>query len=530
MHIFLIAILLTLGLFRKQSDEQEIRTRNASWVRTFVYGILSFALWVFYMKTNEVPVIKQGIDISAIQSATDKNNKIQDKASVYIVSRFDNNALFEDLFKFGKGEGYDENDNSVYENSSTLKFNPKNEKYGGVNVKLSCRYDSVTTFVTNNKNHYLVGGMPLPIPEYNHCYEVSVIMSHIPSILPFQAIISPTIYNHVDSLYGFNLIFTGSLKNYVNSFRLLGTDKFYGHSAIVFANIVGTHNKIQQGIYDLNSPISSNVQNTMNIFSAADMSQCIYEIGINTPCELENIYMNFDVPVELLPSKYKPDQLDAYDIVFSDSTTLSNIKNHFMILYCKFPTLQNIQIVRQLVLTTILTALLALFFSNFYYSIRRNIQRKKIVSPKLGFLKVWKLRHYWDKKVARFIVVVFSILGILTLMRLLDYSILINSEYILLFQLSIIAVPIIILIYFIFKLRSILKYQYIKCSEEENSAVNSLVQEIYEMKMKENEEEEKLFSEHISEFGDTEIEEADNEIINSENDISNIEDNKNVET
>ena len=137
-----IAILVAFGFWSRQSKDQKIRTSNASWLRTSVYFVLLVMVGVFYYKSNQIPVITHEINIYGIKQATVDSNQtvIQDKASLHIVSRFDNNNLFKRLFEYQK-----QKDSIGY---------VKTQDDGGVAVELWLHNDSLTNFRFNvNKNN-----------------------------------------------------------------------------------------------------------------------------------------------------------------------------------------------------------------------------------------------------------------------------------------------------------------------------------------------------------------------------------------
>lgn len=505
-----LAILMTVGFFAKQSVDQKIRTRNASRLRTFIYGVLSFFLIVFYIKTNEVPVIKHNIEIPGIKVAVNDSGEIMDRASVSIVSRFAGNELV-DLLK---------------KNTDSVSFHDKEktQKYGGVRVGLSLYLgsDSLTRFDTIPRNkRFLYNTI---IKPSKHRYNVQVVSSRVSSISPFidKYKMSGSYVKNSDpsSADYYNMASSLSEIEEYGSFEDDNIYDYFDKNSLVFLRYMWTKEEANMP-YDYEVPIMTKSMNTMNVFSAADLSQCTYIVSIMSDCPLNKVYFNFDVPVELLPSKCKPDQADAYDIIFKDSLTLERIRNHIMVLHFKMPTMQNVQLVRSLILTTLLSAMLSLFALNFYYLCRKEMNRCRIRRPRLGFQKVWKIKKYWVPSVQRFTAWLFVLLLCLTVMRCCEFYIKVNADLIDYFNYGSLIAAALIVIYYILYLRRIIKSDSVNNSngEESNSAYLDYIKSIEEKKRQDDEDTQRLFDEQI----DVELETEEENNIEEDN----LEDNNN---
>lgn len=510
---FFIVILVTFGFWSRQSKDKKIRTSNASWLRTSVYFVLLVMVSVFYYKSNQIPVITHEINICGIKRATVDSNQtaIQDKASLYIVSRFDNNKLFKHLYEYHK-----QND--------TIG-NVKIQDNGGVAVKLSLYNDSSTIFRFNvNKNNkFYYDNNPLYKDMYNHYYAVSIVSSRISSISPFQPNLE-TYYSkgvtYMDTIPAYCQIVISSINEAKkeNAFKDSAIYNYYDRNAICSLLQIWACRVDSLEMLEAFLPIESNVLNSMNFFSAADLSQCTYVVGVMSECPLENIYFNFDVPVEMLPSKFKPTQLDAYDICFKDSFMLEQIRNHVMTLHVKMPTMQNLQLVRSLILTTLLTALLSLFLSNLYYALRRSIKRCKRRKNKsqLDFSFLRRIKKHWEKSLHRTIYFILLVLLLLTVQRCSNYYILIDATKFDMFNYAIICLFVVVVIYYISLFYRMKKGKY-KTKDIKNDDVNNsdMMKYLVEKDIQKRQEEERVYSEHIKDYGDSimmdETEEDNNE-------------------
>lgn len=478
MLIYFVAILITIGFWSKMSADQELKIRNASWLRTYVYGVLALFLLMFYIKTNEVPVIKQQIDISAVRCAVDSaTKKIQDRACVTILNRYENNKLMSSLNDYISSKTGIKPDISDYilQRGEWKRYNVKYEQNGGVIVKLGCANDSTTRYVDNPNRQSLIEGFNIPF-EYNHFYVTTMFLSRISSILPFEGHVSPNSIECVyDSLSSFFKIFSGSILDYSKSFELPGTQDYFGHNGIVIGAYAGTRELKHNGFNNFIFPVRADFLNTMNVLSAADLSQCTYVININSDCPLNELYMNFDIPVELLPSKFNPDQMDAYDIAFFDSLKLATLNEDVMMLHFKFPTMQNVQLVRSLILTTLLTAMLSLFFTNFYFAFKKSVRRKKILSKKIDFRTVWKIRKYWINSIYDLIFFISTLVGALVVARWMEYYIMVDTDNIPYYNWGVFTIILIIVVYYYFYLRKILRYKCVSNSSDNTSNNENII-------------------------------------------------------
>lgn len=495
-----IAILVAFGFWSRQSKDQKIRTSNASWLRTSVYFVLLVMVGVFYYKSNQIPVITHEINILGIKQAIDSSKTtVQDKASLQIVSRFDDNDLFKRL--------------TQYQKQKETIGNVKIQDYGGVTVKLSLRNDSLTNFRynVNENNIFFYEDRLLNDDMYNHYYTVSIVSSRISSISPFQPDLKQYSLDSVIDMDTIPAYYYAAISSMNESqkeiaFRDPAIYKYYDRNAICSSQRLWTkiNNKIETtNVY---MPIMSNVLNSMNFFSAADLSQCTYVVTVMSECPLEEVYFNFDVPVEMLPSKFKPTQLDAYDICFRDSFMLEQIRNHCMFIHVKMPTMQNLQLVRSLILTTVFTALLSLFLSNLYYALRRSIKRCKRRKNKsqLDFSFLRRIKKHWEKSLHRTIFLVLLVLFVLTVQRCSNYYILIDVNQFGVFKYAIIALFIVVVIYYIILFYRIKKGRYNAKDDNNNDINNSdMMKYLVEKNIQEQQEDERIYSEHIKDFGDS---------------------------
>ena len=181
----------------------------------------------------------------------------------------------------------------------------------------------------------------------------------------------------------------------------------------------------------------SNYVNTLNFFSAADLSQCEYEVKLESDIPIENLSMFFDLPVEissLNPSEHNVVSKGFFMNIEEDIAG----ETRYLIYHVKFPTLANLQLIRSLILTTLLTVLFSLFFKNLYYYCRKIFERRKREKKTL-FTYSRKMVLLWVP-VGKFIVWSFILVcAFLLLLSILNLHFRIDATFVTSFKLIIAA-------------------------------------------------------------------------------------------
>lgn len=113
--------------------------------------------------------------------------------------------------------------------------------------------------------------------------------------------------------------------------------------------------------------VSSNdsTYNHIDYFTAADISQQTYKIRVKSDIPLKQLFISFDEPIEISSIYPKPDTISLNSISYDDSLKLVQVLDAGGVqFHAKFPRYENKQLVRSLVLTTILVCVISLFCIN----------------------------------------------------------------------------------------------------------------------------------------------------------------------
>lgn len=115
------------------------------------------------------------------------------------------------------------------------------------------------------------------------------------------------------------------------------------------------------------------LSNYIDYFTASDMSQRKYEVYVNSDIPLRVLHIVFDEPINLSNIYPMPDTITAYSIMYVDSAKLEYIRNSPIFYHVKYPTYENKQLIRSLVLTTILVGVVSLFCIHFFILLKSGV-------------------------------------------------------------------------------------------------------------------------------------------------------------
>ena len=111
---------------------------------------------------------------------------------------------------------------------------------------------------------------------------------------------------------------------------------------------------------------SDSLFNYVDYFTASDMSQRIFNVAFNSEVPLKCLVVTFDEPINVSEIYPKPDTLDMNRIIYTDRKKLDFLRYTSLTFHAKLPTYENKQLLRSLILTTILTAVFSLFCTNLF--------------------------------------------------------------------------------------------------------------------------------------------------------------------
>lgn len=478
-----IAIIIAFGFWTKATNDVKNKIRNASWTRTFVLLCLSVILTVFYIKTNEIAVIVHQVDVIGMRDSKFKDShKPADAVSIHISNRFDNNSRFKKLKNF-----------------PDVDYGSRLDEYGGISYTLYLNYNRDSCIIkqeeTEVDNMVNLDG----IDNISHAYYISSVVSRIPSFWPIHRDYEPenielsedSVINNVSLLYRFNMATLNYIKksNKENGFTR-GTEEtldFFGPHGLGLVQFVCSQNtdSLSSGFITYNVPAKMDIMNSMNVFSACDLSQCTVELGINSTCPINSLLIDFDVPIEVLPGTVIPDHVDLYKIGFKDSISLSELNHKLNMFHFKLPTQANVQLVRSLILTTLLTALWSIFATNIYYAIRKQANKSKRKRKLLKYRYALKLYKNWIRPFRIIIVVLLFLITLTTLLNFFNHPVFVYNIHIIIIIASILLLSLIILSTYLIK-KKIFKANELNIEYPEEKNDNPIGEKLQELERKYN--------------------------------------------
>lgn len=361
-NLFIAAAVAFLFWGKMTKDEEE-KIENASWIRTTVYLVLTILVGVFYYKTYQVATIKNFVMVNELHGSHDKNSgeNIDTIQYLCIMNRFTDSNFFSTMRQF-----------SSEKIDSTFR---ERENKGGLLLYHILKYDTLSTVIPNKQGNN-------GIDNFNQIYEIAYFANKIPSI----SLLQRKTKHEKDSIGGPEKHFFSECQQW----DLLDVPDSIKDDLINYIGPFGVMSIFREWTFGLDSlgPFEKCIEHTSNgrlinrldFFTAADISQCSYAVGIDSDCPLEYVNMTFDIPVEISPLGIEPDVLTANGFEYKDSVKLKELQHKILYMHIKFPTLANMQLIRSLILTTLISALLTLFISNLFFlicSIIRSVKRKK---------------------------------------------------------------------------------------------------------------------------------------------------------
>lgn len=365
----IIATFVALFFWGKSTKDVEEKTQFASITRTIVYLFLSIIVGVFFYKSYQVATVFSMAQIAGFRESRDTAGNLADTISyVKIENRFGSSNIT----------------NQVYKNWEVGNRDLMEREAGGLFCNICLQRKAPYVVKTNpNFTDADIARLKIPLNNLGQVYEITMVNTAIPNFFSIMPKIKAK-EQKVEGIYYFN-IEMGELKDYSRySSRVQHKDEDrhtyyseaegnpfttgYYEDMVVAASFDGAEEGEPYNIF--RGSLKSTFINAMGFFTAADVSQYIHVIQINTNCHIDYVDFTYDIPIEI-------SQLDSCMNVgplgfgFKGDFPDKNFKNQSAAFHVKLPTLSNLQLIRSLILTTLITALLSLFFMNLFYVIRK---------------------------------------------------------------------------------------------------------------------------------------------------------------
>lgn len=385
-----ISSIVAIFYWGKTSSKTMEKILHVSGIKTSIYGFLTIVVLVLFYKTYQVATVFNMIQITGFRQACDSSEHVLDTVkNLCIVHRLAENSMQQGDFLV----------NGIKEFSKDKEIDEKLCQSGGTYLDLFAfvhpyKYlqRKIDGYDENAQRSFEMelDKNNIPHENVNHLYQLSYLATNVPSFIPFY----PKLEGGHDFEYFNNNIFYNSYivnsrdnplfsfiddytKNKGIQYYVKNDEEKVNHpdvlnNGLAMTETMGTIN-LEEIDYDyakLSFFAYNDITNKLNIFTAADISQYTYVLTLNSDCPVKSLYIDYDIPIETA-------QIDENMIIGTRGITLDSVfvkklqRAPSIVFHIKFPSLANMQLIRSLVLTTLLTALFSLFCRNLYFCIRK---------------------------------------------------------------------------------------------------------------------------------------------------------------
>lgn len=400
-----IASIVALGFWKRTSKEVDLKTAKATFSKTFIFFLLAMALTYFYYKTYQVATFKYLICVDPYKGSFDKK-RVYNEWSKDTLDEIIPNDRISKLTIFNS---FSNKKTDILDSQRDLY---ETKKVGGIRVEMK---------LDNTKDSNILlstpGFIPSDFEELRCCYDISLMTNSVPSLFPFSA--------YEESLN------TGFFTTEKDSMNFISYSKNISRENDVFGvdydKLYCVRLSTKERKKSIEQSASSKRFNSLNFFSAADLSQSQFMFIIISDIPIEKLLVYFDIPIEVTSGNIIQDESDSRFFSVDFKNQNNSAVNPFAFYHIKFPTLSNLQLIRSLILTTLLTILYSLFFNNLYYYGRKLYERRKREQKK-SFTYSRKMVLLWVP-VGKIIVWTFIVaFAFLLILSILDYNFRINEE------------------------------------------------------------------------------------------------------
>lgn len=365
-----IALIVSLFFLGKATKEVEEKTQLASYTRTIVLLVLTIAVGIFFYKTYQVATISNYIEVKDIRGSYIHKDSLADT-----ISRI---------------EIYNHFSTSNIENRETKKLKNRSEgdiESGAVFVRLYTHNHSPYTIEYSGKHDEddQKAFKKIPYENVGHLYMFRTITNTIPLMIPISYSYYLSKSSYVDNTRKMFAVFElYDISKKPDDLEMHVLNRDVGSKESKEKVEPSKDNYVFQGwfasdgnqIKNEKEPLTqmdflsrSNITNTLGFFTAADVSQYIQTVQVETDCQVNQIRLIYDVPVKIASSDSCV-SVSSFAIIINGEAVNEALGQPLPI-HVELPTLANLQLIRSLILTTIFTALVSLFCANLFYLIRR---------------------------------------------------------------------------------------------------------------------------------------------------------------
>ena len=398
-NVFISAIIAIFFLGKASKDAIE-KTKRASWFRTTVYFFLAIIFSIIFYKSHQVATILNLFEFESFRGAEDSLHNSKDTIqSIIIQNDFKTIGSYQNLYL-----------DLLKQNINDNNKNFNNIGGGGITIKLKCA-NSPSDIIKDrgNFNKYIKYDIEeclnKDISNSGPIYSFRFMSTNIPSFIPIFPIVNCD-SNEVAS-FSTAIRHTENLIDLKDQARIRTSN---GECLIVDCD--GGEELLRNGlfyeatvvIHDLDSFRVNNtlnigmahfIVNTIDFLTAADLSQYTYLLEIHSDMYINDLLVNYNIPIEVTNQADKL-YVGLNNIIIGDKYVLNH--GGQIAFFVKLPTMANLQQIRVLLLTALVTTFFSLFCANLFYCLRK----KAIKYRSTHQLKISDLRRISRKRIKVF--------------------------------------------------------------------------------------------------------------------------------
>lgn len=388
----------SLGFWKIYSKDQKKKTRNASGYKVVLLLLCFLLSWFFYIKTYQVATLKNIVVVEGKKGSFDETGK-ERKDTISNITFF--SKFVDEKWQ----EGIYISDMSPDLNSSGMLMFVKLNNDSGVHQYY---FDEgrALAYATND--------------SLKHMYNVSFAATSIPSLFPFSSATSQSFVSS-DSLFvsvvsnkqaidDIEKIMYGASDDKMPSWVTNNSTNWGTCSSSLFYSYEKNNSK--EDDYWFKTITADSKINNISIFSLADLSQCDFEFQFKTDIPLKSFTLFLDVPADFSSLDIVRDKVTYNGFTLDSLESLNEHGGGVFRVHAKLPTQENLQLIRSLVLTSIVTALFTMLLSNIYYYSRKWLRENQHRNTRQS---VWRrkleIRYLWyimGQRLALFSFVLFA--------------------------------------------------------------------------------------------------------------------------
>lgn len=352
-----IAIIVAFGFWRRSTKEQRRKTANASLIKTIFYFLLSVAVLLFYYKTYQVARFINSITIDQIKGNCKNVFSYEPWTAEDSALYIDNKHFipYDRVYNITLMNRFTDKPLPEYNILEEVFHNQNNQSGISTTIKVDSREGRPTIY--RNPNDSIEYEKEDKILDY--LFNIYLYTNDIPSFFPFAKKIEFKTEDSNGYYYSSSEIKSVSEEDGLNTLLTCTKARYRDPEDTDSHERYVSPECFAEGI------------NTLNFFSAADLSQCEYEIRIFSDMPVDSLFVYFDIPVVI--SGWDLSKYELINRGFKTGALGEAQMNwgQYIEFHVTFPTLANMQLIRSLILTTLLTAIISLFLVNLYYYLRK---------------------------------------------------------------------------------------------------------------------------------------------------------------